>query len=318
MPNLPAPVPVAIYLHERASLGFALLFETVFQAANRVAERQVFALTLVADGRAPRRFRHGITLRQFETRLPGHGYLLLPPIDQFAGDFQETPRESQLLRRAHAQGLTLGSACVASFLLAGAGLLDAAEATTHWRWGDYAARRFPAVRWNTREMLCTHGRILTAGGLLAAVDLALHVVARHCARPVAREVGRQLLADSVRQKQSTYATSLVLHPRHAGPFSRLEAELAARLAKPRSIDEMAAQCAMSVRTFHRAFRAAYGVSPGKYLQLRRIEKAKELLADARLTVEDVSSRCGFSQPSFFRTLFARETGLTPAQFRKRL
>jgi transcriptional regulator GlxA family with amidase domain len=315
---MPPAVPVAIYLHARASLAFALLLETVFTAANRVAGRPVFAPTLLAGDAAPRRFRHGITLRQFETRLPRSGYLLIPPIDLFSGEFVETTGETRLLQRAHAAGLTLGSACLGSFLMAAAGLLDGVEATTHWRWGDYAAQRFQKVAWNTRAMLCAHSRVITAGGLLATVDLALHIVGQHCPKPVSREVGRHLLADSVRQKQSTYATSLVLQPRNGKAFAALESQWQDRLAKPFPIPEMAARCAMSVRTFHRAFTEAYGVSPGKYLQLRRVEKAKELLADARLTVEDVSSRCGFAQPSFFRTIFARETGLTPAQFRKRL
>lgn len=315
---MPAPVPISIYLHRRVSLGFALLLDMVFTSANRLAGRSVFVPGFVSDHGGPHRFRHGLSLPRVPRRLPATGCLIVPPLDGFAGEFTVEPGESRFLRAAHERGLTIATACLGSLLPAGAGLLDGLEATTHWRWADFAATRFPHVRWNPRALLCEQPGLITAGGLLSTVDLALHLVAQHCDRTLCRDLGRNLLADSVRQKQSAYAGSLVLQPRNHADFAALDKVLEDRLARPPSIPEMAGLCRMSVRTFHRAFGAAYGVSPGKYLQLKRLERAKALLADERLTIEAVADRCGFSQPAFFRTIFARETGLTPAQFRKRL
>ncbi|MBE2215457.1 MAG: helix-turn-helix domain-containing protein [Opitutaceae bacterium] len=315
---MPKPIPISIYLHRRASLGFALLLELVFNVANRLAGQPVFVPGFVADDSGPHRFRHGLTLARAPRTLPPTGWLIVPPLDGFAGEFVVSARESRFLGGARERGLMIATSCLGSFLPAGAGLLDGLEATTHWRWAEFAAARFPNVRWNPRSLLCEQPGFVTAGGLLSTVDLALHLVARHCDRELCRDLGRHLLADSVRQKQSAYAASLLLQPRNRANFEALEKVIEARLARPPSIPEMAEQCRMSVRTFHRAFDEAYGVSPGKYLQLKRIERAKELLADERLTIEAVADRCGFSQPAFFRTIFARETGLTPAQFRKRL
>lgn len=314
---MPAPIPVSIYLHRRSSLGLALLLEMVFEVANRLANRAVFASEFVADRAGPHRFKHGLTLPQVARRLPARGYLLVPPLEGFSGNFVVDDDESRFLVAARDRELTIAAACLGSFLPAGAGLLDGLEATTHWRWAEFAAARFPEVRWNPRALLCEQPGFVTAGGLLSAVDLALHLVSRHCDRSFCRALGRHLLADSVREKQSAYATALVLRPRNREKFEALEKVIAAKLARPPTVPEMAEICRMSVRTFHRAFDEAYGVSPGKFLQLKRIERAKELLADERLTVEAVANRCGFSQPAFFRTIFARETGVTPAQFRKR-
>jgi transcriptional regulator GlxA family with amidase domain len=75
---------------------------------------------------------------------------------------------------------------------------------------------------------------------------------------------------------------------------------------------------MSVRHFHRSFLKNYGVTPNKYLQLRRVEMAKEILADPNLSVEEAAERCGFCDVAFFRTVFSRETGLTPSGYRKRV
>lgn len=315
---MPTPVPISIYLHQRVSLGFALLLETVFSAANRLSGRPMFAPSFVADRDGPLRFAHGLALSRAARRLPRAGWLIVPPLDGFSGEFVVLARESRFLVEAREHGVSIATACLGSFLPAAAGLVDGLEATTHWRWAEFASQRFPGVRWNPRALLCEQPGFVTAGGLLATVDLALHLVAQHAGKPLGRELGRHLLADSVRQKQSAYAASLILQPRNRAPFEALEQDVAARLARPPSIPQMAELCRMSVRSFHRAFGESYGISPGKYVQLKRIERAKELLADERLTIEAVADRCGFSQPAFFRTIFARETGLTPAQFRKRL
>lgn len=315
---MPTPVPISIYLHRRASLGFALLLEMVFRMANRLQAQPRFEPAFVADRRGPVRFAHGITFPRAAQRLPKSGWLVVPPLDGFAGEFVVSADESRFLRGAHERGLTIATACLGSFLPAGAGLLDGLEATTHWRWADFAAARFPGVRWDPRALICEQPGFVTAGGLLSTVDLALHLVARHCDKALVRELGRHLLADSIRQKQSVYAGSLLLQPRNRERFKVLEKQVEEQLARPPSIPEMAELCRMSVRSFHRAFDENFGVSPGKYVQLKRIERAKQLLADERLTIEAVADRCGFSQTAFFRTIFARETGLTPAQFRKRL
>jgi transcriptional regulator GlxA family with amidase domain len=81
---------------------------------------------------------------------------------------------------------------------------------------------------------------------------------------------------------------------------------------------MAEFCHMSLRSFHRKFQENYGVSPIKFLQLRRIEKAKTLLAEGNVPLEIVAERAGFGDMAFFRAVFSRETGMTPGQFRRNM
>lgn len=317
-PEMPSSVPVAIFLPSRVSLGFALLAGAIFERANLLSGRAAFALSYVSHKPGRRVFRHGFGLARATTRPPSGGYLLVPPLDLLGADFAASGGETEFLRQANARGATLASACLGSLLIASTGLLDGRRATTHWQWAERAAKLFPGVRWATRELLCEDTGFITAGGLLAVVDLSLHIVSRHCPKPLCRELGRTLLADTVRQRQSAYAGTLVPAPRHAEPFETLTSELRNRLNHPPSVPEMASHCRMSLRSFHRAFAECYGVGPGKYVQLLRIERARELLADRRFSIEDIAVRCGFSQTAFFRSIFSRETGLTPAQFRKRL
>jgi transcriptional regulator GlxA family with amidase domain len=212
----------------------------------------------------------------------------------------------------------LHAACLGSLVLARTGLLDGREATTHWAWVQRAGERFPAVPWNAGKMLCDSGRIVTSGGFLAAVDLVLSLVERTCSRAVSREVGRLLLADSIRQRQSVYATTVVSARSDDPRMQRLERWLDQNLSSPVSVDEMAGVCRLGTRTFHRAFASAFGCTPRKFLQLKRIEKVRHLLRDAGTSVEKAVASVGVSDVPSFRKVFRREMGLSPAEYRRRL
>ncbi|CAM5394363.1 MULTISPECIES: helix-turn-helix transcriptional regulator [Streptomyces] len=69
--------------------------------------------------------------------------------------------------------------------------------------------------------------------------------------------------------------------------------------------------------FVRAFKAAYGETPGRYLTHRRIERAEELLRAADLSVTEICHLVGFSSLGTFSTRFKDSTGLTPSEYRAR-
>ena len=314
---MPKPTPIAIFLHQRVSISLALLADFIFNFANRLAEQPVFEVKRVHCGPGAVHSAGGISVQATAAEASG-GYLIVPPIEGLAGEFAALPEETGLLKSAVDGGSVIATACLGAFLPAAAGLLDGRTATTHWRWGEYAVKHFPQVRWNLRSMLCDEGSIITSGGLLSVIDLALYVVSQNCSKEFGHRLGQLLLADSVRQKQSVYARSLVLPAKESARFARLERELQQRLADPFPVREMAELCGMSLRSFHRNFQNNYGVSPNKYLQLKRIERAKGLLADTALGVEEAAVRSGFSDSAFFRAVFSRETGMTPSQYRKKL
>jgi transcriptional regulator GlxA family with amidase domain len=66
----------------------------------------------------------------------------------------------------------------------------------------------------------------------------------------------------------------------------------------------------------RRFKAATGDTLIDYLQNLRIEEAKRLLESGSLPVDEISARVGYEDPSFFRRLFKRRTGLNPSRYRR--
>lgn len=82
------------------------------------------------------------------------------------------------------------------------------------------------------------------------------------------------------------------------------------------IDEIAERVGLSTGYFHRAFKKAVGITPGRFLRQTKIEKSKELLSNQDLTLAEISWVCGFADPCEFNKIFKKETGVTPGSYRK--
>ena len=74
---------------------------------------------------------------------------------------------------------------------------------------------------------------------------------------------------------------------------------------------------MGPRNFIRRFKAATGRLPGAYIQMLRVAAAKEMLERGAASIQRVSSKVGYEDIAFFRSLFKRHTGMTPAEYRGR-
>lgn len=83
------------------------------------------------------------------------------------------------------------------------------------------------------------------------------------------------------------------------------------------LDAVAAYAGYSRYHFLRAFKEAYGETPGQYLTHRRIERAEEMLRSADLSVTEICNLVGFSSLGTFSARFKARTGLTPSEYRTR-
>ncbi|MET0444398.1 MAG: helix-turn-helix domain-containing protein, partial [Pseudorhodoplanes sp.] len=81
------------------------------------------------------------------------------------------------------------------------------------------------------------------------------------------------------------------------------------------IDDLAGRAGMGVRNFIRRFKAATGHVPGAYLQTLRVAAAKEMLESGALSIQEICVKVGYEDAAFFRELFKRHTGMTPAEYR---
>lgn len=89
-----------------------------------------------------------------------------------------------------------------------------------------------------------------------------------------------------------------------------------RYPEPLDLDAIANAAGYSRYHFARAFRAAYGETPGRYLSRRRIERAQELLRSVNLTVTEVCLLVGFNSLGSFSSRFTELVGVPPSRFQR--
>lgn len=80
--------------------------------------------------------------------------------------------------------------------------------------------------------------------------------------------------------------------------------------------DLARQLNFSYDHFQHYFKEITGLSPQQFLIRRRIQAARAMLEEGRISCTDIAYRCGFSNSAQFSAIFKRESGLTPQQYRR--
>ena len=87
------------------------------------------------------------------------------------------------------------------------------------------------------------------------------------------------------------------------------------LQRPLSVSEVAEHCCVSPCHLTHVFKAELGVSPVRYMQQMRVDRAKRLLADESIFVYEVAHKIGLDDPFYFSRMFKKVSGLSPEEFR---
>lgn len=220
------------------------------------------------------------------------------------------------LQQAARQGARIASICSGAFVLAAAGLLDGLRATTHWLVADELARRYPRVSVDPNVLFVDNGQVLTSAGAAAAMDLCLHMVRHDWGAGVAADAAR--LAVMPLERDGGQAQFIVHEPPgSSGSLRPLLQWLQSHLHERLTLDAMAQQCHMSVRTLSRKFLEQTGTTPLQWLLLARVRRAQVLLETTSEPMERIAGRAGFGSAVAMRAQFARLVGVSPQRYRQR-
>jgi transcriptional regulator GlxA family with amidase domain len=226
-----------------------------------------------------------------------------PLVEALAGS--EVREAGAVLRKWSGRGALTASACVGTFVLAEAGLLDGEEATTTWWLSPLFRQRYPRVRLDESRIIVQSNSVVTAGAALSHLDLALALI-RHASPELANVTARYLVVDE-RTSQSIY--SIPDHLAKADPLIRqFERWARARLAKGFSLDQAAKVLATSKRTLARRMQNVLGKTPLSYFQDLRIERAVHLLRTSHASVDQIAAQVGYAEGVTLRALLRRRLG----------
>jgi len=99
------------------------------------------------------------------------------------------------LRKNADRGALMTSVCTGSLVYADAGLLDGKSATSHWMWTEMLGTLGKDIDVRKDDRFVDAGNVITAAGVSAGIDMALHLVARLASPERAREVKRFIQYD---------------------------------------------------------------------------------------------------------------------------
>lgn len=108
-----------------------------------------------------------------------------------------------------------------------------------------------------------------------------------------------------------------LPPPSGARLSVLLDTIKGRLGEQWTVERMAMEAHVSVRSIQRHVRAATGMAPGEWLQSERVAHARDLLEETTLSIEEIAVHTGFGTSTNFRQHFRTAVGLPPASYRSR-
>jgi transcriptional regulator GlxA family with amidase domain len=222
------------------------------------------------------------------------------------------------LRQRAPRARRFGSVCSGAFFLAAAGLLDGRRVTTHWAVASRLAQQFPQVTVDEDAIQVSDGPVRTAAGVTAGLDLALALVEEDLGRDVAMRVASQLVMFFKRPGgQMQFSRKGEAMPAGRSALQELQRWVAAHPELDHSVVNLAKRMNLSPRHFARLFRSEIGITPATWVEEVRVNAARRLLEHGGESPKQVAAHCGFADVDTFRRAFARNVGVTPAEYRKR-
>jgi len=310
----PSPLAVAVLLMEESNAFSLAACVDPMRAANRRAGRTLFTWQYLspAGGQVALTAGFGVATQPLGDRAD---YDVLMIVAGFRLEEQTTPDLLSRLRRLAPQLKAMGGVDGGNWFLARAGLLDGRAATTHWEDLELFTSRFPAIN-VLRDRYVISGRMMTTGGAAPCLDMMLDLIrARHGAELALRVAGAFLYEPLHAPTVPQQALSAGRIGRGDPALGRAIAMMEAAIEQPPSVADIAAELGLSQRRLEMLFAEKLATSPGRFFLDLRLDEARRMVTDTRLSMQEIALRTGFSSQMAFARAFRSRFGSTASASR---
>jgi transcriptional regulator GlxA family with amidase domain len=294
--------PMDVFSEANTFLDSVNRYETVLVAAHRNPLRASNGVRMVAD-------------LTFEEAASGFDIVLVagaptPP------EAEPEPYLVQWVRELPWRSRVYGSICTGAFVLGYAGLLDDRRVTTHWQDAQALAARFPKAKVEPDLIYVRDGRLITAAGVTAGIDLGLALVGQRHGAETALKVAKRLVVVAQRQGgQSQFSPYLTAPADPESPIARVQNHVMGNIGSRHTLESLAAVVGMSPRNLIRHFVQAAGITPHEFIERARVDAARMMLEGSDRPLKAVAFDCGFGSADRMRIVFSARLGVTPVQYR---
>jgi transcriptional regulator GlxA family with amidase domain len=292
----------------------------VFAQANIEAGRTCYELQVIGCRRGPIASSSGARLLPDRVAgEPGERVdTLLVAGAPHASEVPISTANLSWLRKEAIRARRYGSVCTGAFVLAATGLLKGKRITTHWAAADLIKQTYPDITVDEDALYVRDGKLRTAAGVTAGLDLALSLVEEDLGRDLAMRVAGQLVMFFKRPGgQMQFSRKGETHPAGRSVLQEVQRWVMAHPELDHDVASLAEHAGLSPRHFARLFHSEVGSTPGAWVETARISAARSLLESEHSAPKQVAAKCGFGNVDTFRRAFVKHVGVTPAEYRKR-
>lgn len=250
----------------------------------------------------------------------------LPPVEAgdwvlvpgtLSDDLDRLPVPTDWLRQAAACGARITSICSGAFALAGSGLLDGRQCTTHWKLNRRLQAEHPAARVLENRLFVCDGSITTSAGEASGIDLTLALVQEDFGARIVADVAREMVVYMRRSGESTQGSVYLDHRAHAHEgIHRVQDWIVAHPDQRVRVEDMAQRAALSPRHFTRLFKETTGVTLLQFAHKVKLETARRMVSETSLTAEQIALQCGFEDARQLRRMWRARFGTSIREERR--
>jgi transcriptional regulator GlxA family with amidase domain len=309
-----------------ARFGFLLLDEFTLislssaieplRMANRVCEQDHYGWTILSESGLSVTASDGLSVNVGDSIENRQLFRHLDAVIVCGGlnvEEHVSPALVRWLRAAAEKKLALGALCTGTYALAKAGLLDGYRCTTHWENMAALNNQFPNTVVSRSVFSIDRDRYTCSGGT-TPVDMMLHFITERCGNSVSAAVAEQFMYERIRRADDQQRVPLKHIVGHHSNNLVLAVEfMEANIREPISLDELAGFVGLSSRQLQRLFHRYLQCTPSHYYLQLRLQRARELLRQTRMSLTEVAELTGFISTTQLSRNYKNLFGTTPAK-----
>lgn len=322
-----------VNMEPRMTVGFILLKEfTLFAFAGFVDALRIAGDT--ADNSRQRRCKWTIIAPSITPIMANSGLSVIPweTFSECTADFDylvviggriEPQRKTDPLIVKYIQefadkgGFVIGI-CTATFVLARAGIMKNRKCCVHWVHREEFEVEFPGFIVNSDTVFIEDKKRITCAGGHSAVDVAIHLIERHCGEQKARKAAVGMVIDKVHGRFSPQPHA------EASWFGEIPSQLIRRaitimdqsVTGKLSMTDLAKKLNVSKNTLFRTFRQTIDVKPANLFRIMRVAHGHWCLQNTQISIAEIAFIYQFSDASHFTKLHGAYYGMTPKEARE--
>lgn len=235
--------------------------------------------------------------------IPGLESILL--LDEHFLTTSSKPFQHWIIEQYH-KGVTICSVCTGTFLLAESGLLNDKPCTTHWKYMERLAQRYPQVQVQQNRLFVQSDSLYTSAGVASGIDLSLYLIEQLFGARLALQVAKEVVVFLRRTASDPQLSVFMQYRNHMEDrIHKVQDILSQSLEKKLNIEQLAEQVHMSGRNLTRLFRKTTDISISQYIDQLRTERAQQFLREGH-TMQAIAGLCGLKSTNQLRELLKRK------------